>query len=85
MGVASGAVSAASDTLIVAGVEPSERPEAAPVITEVQRDAQWRDNALKGVEEPYPESLKFLNSQGNWFTPFSHPGMTGPYDIRDWH
>jgi hypothetical protein len=41
--------------------------------------------ALHGVSSPFPESLKFLNDQGRWFTPFTHPGMTGPYDLRGWH
>ena len=27
----------------------------------------------------------FLEDQGNWYTPFNHPGMTGRYDIRGWH
>lgn len=41
--------------------------------------------ALTGVEPPYPASLRFLEDQGAWHTPFIHPGMTGPYDIRRWH
>lgn len=41
--------------------------------------------ALTGGEPPYPASLRFLEDQGAWHTPFTHPGMTGPYDIRRWH
>ena len=40
---------------------------------------------MHGIEPPYPESLRFLNDQGGWYTPFIAPGMTGPYDIRGWH
>ena len=76
---------AVAEDLLIAGVVPSERPANAPVIVEVPRDTQWYAGALSGVSEPYPESLQFLDDQGHWFNPFSHPGMTGPYDIRDWH
>lgn len=69
----------------VAGVTPDQRPEGAPVIKEFVKDADWYGNALKGVISPYPASLHFLENQGGWYTPFNHPGMTGPYDIRGWH
>lgn len=69
----------------IAGLNPSQRPEGAPVVTEVVRDAAWFKMALRGVEEPVPASLDFLRSQGNWFTPFIHPGMLDPYDIRGLH
>ena len=69
----------------IAGVEPSKRPEGAPVITEVTKGATWYDQALHGIDQPYPYSLRFLEDQGNWFNPFQKPGMTGPYDIRGWH
>jgi len=69
----------------VAGVDPHQRPANAPVITEVQKDHAWYMRALTGVSEPYPASLRFLEDQGNWYTPFNHPGMTEPYDIRNWH
>lgn len=71
--------------ILIAGVNPAERPANAPVITEVSQVPQRHTDALAGVTEPYPESLQFLDDQGHWFTPFSHPGMVGPYDIRDWH
>lgn len=74
-----------ADDLFIAGVEPSVRPEGAPVITEMAKDAAWYSLALTGVSQPYPASLRFLEDQGAWFTPFIHPGMTGPYDIRSWH
>jgi hypothetical protein len=76
---------AAEDGYPVAGTEPSKRPLGAPVIETVQKDAGWYDKALTGISEPYPTSLRFLEDQGNWYTPFTRPGMTGRYDIRGWH
>lgn len=76
---------ALSDFLYIAGSEPSARPAEAPVIIEYAKDAAWYDAALRGVSAPYPYSLRFLEDEGAWFSPFLHPGMTGPYDIRDWH
>ncbi len=69
----------------IAGVEPSQRPEGAPVITEFKKDGAWYGQALNGVVAPYPASLRFLEDQGAWFNPFIHPGMPGPYDIRGWY
>jgi hypothetical protein len=69
----------------VAGVEPHLRPANAPVITEFKKDSGWYGQALDGVSQPYPGSLRFLEDQGAWHTPFNRPGMTGPYDIRGWH
>jgi len=69
----------------IAGLTPSERPVDAPVITSFDKSGQWYQLALTGVEPPYPASLRFLEDQGAWYTPFIHPGMTTPYDIRGWH
>ena len=69
----------------IAGVEPSQRPQGAPVLEWVQHVKSWYQNALSGVQTPYPSSLYFLDNQGDWHTPFNLPGMTGPYDIRGWH
>jgi hypothetical protein len=77
--------SAARADEFIAGVDPSVRPAGAPVITQFAKDAAWYRVALTGVEKPYPSSLRFLEDQGAWYTPFSRPGMTGPYDIRNWH
>ena len=71
--------------LPIAGVTPSQRPESAPTITEATRTPEWYEQSLTGVSKPYPASLNFLESQGNWYTPFNHPGMLEPYDIRGWH
>lgn len=69
----------------IAGIRPWERPEQAPRITEVHHGGAWYRRALTGVVPPYPASLRFLEDQGNWYTPFNHPGMYPPYDIRGWH
>lgn len=69
----------------IAGERPDARPEGAPRVEAVVRDGQWYRRALTGVSTPYPSSLRFLESQGNWYTPFDQPGMTGWYDIRRWH
>lgn len=71
--------------VFIAGTAPHQRPESAPVIKEMKKDKAWYDNAVTGVSRPFPWSMKFLESQENWFTPFTHPGMTGKYDIRGWH
>jgi len=68
----------------MAGVDPSQRPQGAPTITEVVRSPDWYKRALTGVSQPYPYSLRFLEDQGNWSTPFIHPGMPGRYDLRGW-
>ena len=75
-----------STTYPIAGVKPHQRPENAPTITQAPtKDGEWYANALHGVAPPYPASLRFLEDQQNWFTPFTRSGMTGPYDIRGWH
>ena len=73
------------DNPFIAGVHPERRPEGAPVIVGFEKPAEWYEQALHGISEPYPYSLKFLEDQGAWFSPFIHPGMTGRYDIRHWH
>ncbi|MCU0836328.1 MAG: hypothetical protein MUC77_18150 [Chromatiaceae bacterium] len=78
-------LAAALDEPFIAGTAPSQRPAGAPVILEVQRDAEWYRRALTGISAPYPASLRFLEDQGNWYTPFTRPGMLPPYDIRGWH
>lgn len=71
--------------VFIAGTSPDKRPENAPVITSAKKPDGWYGKALSGVSQPYPYSLRFLENQGGWFTPFIRPGMTGPYDIRRWH
>ena len=67
------------------GLTPWQRPAGAPVIAAVHHNPAWYTRALTGVRPPYPASLRFLEDQGNWYTPFNHPGATGPYDIRGWY
>lgn len=69
----------------VAGLEPDRRPAGQPTIDKVVRPEGWRKQALRGVSEPIPESLNFLDNQGAWYTPFRKPGMDGRYDIRGLH
>ena len=69
----------------IAGVSPSQRPIGAPFLDEDRHDGQWYQQALQGVGQPYPFSLKFLEVQGNWHTPFNRPGMPGRYDVRGWY
>ncbi len=69
----------------IAGLEPSIRPAGAPMIMMYPKNAAWYRHALTGIVPPYPASLRFLEYQGAWYTPFDRPGMTGPYDIRNWH
>ena len=67
----------------IAGLAPSMRPDEAPTITTATAPGA---DALHGVTKPTPESVdKFMRDQGNWYTPFTVPGMPGPYDIRGWH
>lgn len=69
----------------IAGVEPYQRPAGAPTITTVHHDRDWYMRALHGIAPPYPADFRFLEDQGNWYTPFDHPGATGRYDIRNWY
>ena len=69
----------------IAGIAPDRRPEGAPEIQQVQKGKGWYAKALTGITTPYPYSLRFLEDQGNWYTPFIIPGMHGRYDIRGWH
>lgn len=76
---------AASSGEFVAGTAPDRRPEGAPRLTTFAKSPQWLASATTGISQPLPPSLKFLDNQGAWFTPFTHRGMEGPYDIRGWY
>lgn len=69
--------------LFVSGVHPDRRPENAPVISSVQKGADWDARYLHGIDKPLPPHLA-LQDQGAWYTPFNHRGMTPPYDPRGW-
>jgi len=81
----SGAVGAEADIRVIGGAKPNQRPVNVPTISEVEKPSGWYSKSLTGIPQPYPASLDFLEDQGNWFTPFIVPGMTGPYDLRNWH
>lgn len=66
----------------VAGLAPQQRPAGAPVLTRPPADTA---KGLHGIATPLPPGLGFMASQGAWYTPFTRPGMTGPYDLRGWH
>jgi len=83
--IGSTSMPAAEEDGFVAGTTPDRRPEGAPEITHYDKDAAWYAQALRGVAEPYPTSLLWLDDQGAWYTPFSRPGMPGVYDIRGLH
>ena len=68
----------------VAGLQPDRRPPGAPVIASFAPSAAWQAQALKGIAPPQA-GLDFLGDQGAWYTPFTHPGMPGRYDIRGLH
>lgn len=76
---------AAADEVFVAGVAPDRRPANAPKVMVAMHPQAWYVRAVSGVVAPYPQSLFFLDNQGDWFTPFNRAGMPGPYDIRGWH
>jgi len=75
----------ADESRWIAGLDPTTRPANAPTISTDQHSAVWHTQALNGISVPIPESLDFLDDQGNWFTPFTRPGMVGLYDLRGWH
>lgn len=79
------AKSVAPEGNFVAGVQPDQRPANAPVIKEMLKSRTWYDKAVTGVVRPFPASMRFLEVQGNWYNPFTVPGMCGRYDIRNWH
>lgn len=82
--MSTGSVLAASLSPPMAGLQPNRRP-ALPMLNEGARPVEWYQQAFWGIEMPYPWSLRFVNDQGNWYSPFIAPGMTGRYDIRGWH
>ena len=77
---------AATHAAPIAGLTPYARQVNAPVIKEFARTDTQRSAALRGVSQPYPDSItSFLDHQGAWYTPFTQPGMSGPYDLRGRH
>lgn len=73
---------AAADVGHIAGTTPDRRPEGAPVSTAATVD---KTAALRGIAQPVPPSLRFIDDHGGWYTPFTRPGMPPPYDPRGLH
>jgi hypothetical protein len=71
--------------VFIAGEFPSQRPAHAGVISSDTPSPAKYQRLLHGLSAPYPASFRWIEQQGAWYTPFSHPGMPGPYDIRNWH
>lgn len=67
----------------VAGTTPDRRPHNAPRINILKHTPAMRARALRGVSKPIPPSLRFVDDQGGWYTPFTRPNMPGRYDIRN--
>ncbi len=75
---------AVSAPAFVAGTAPDRRRADVPMIKVAPPLDEQR--ALRGVDQPCPASLlSMLRDQGAWYTPFTQPGMTDPYDIRGHH
>lgn len=78
-------VAYAESSYPIAGTQPDRRPVGAPFFQDYKKDKDWYARALTGLEQPYPFSFRFLEDQGNWYTPFTRPGMLDRYDVRQWH
>ena len=80
--IACPALSAAAAESFVAGVEPDRRPASAPRLASPAPLAPATQTV--GIATPLPP-LAFIKDHGGWYTPFTRPGMPGPYDIRGLH
>ena len=69
----------------IAGLAPDRRPVSAPTITSAPVSNELKAHRLFGVVPPWPGNVERIAEQGNWYSPFFRPGMTGPYDLRGWH
>lgn len=76
---------AAAADEFVAGTTPDRRPQNAPRITTLEHTPAMRAQSLRGISKPIPPSLRFVDDQGGWYTPFTRPNMPGRYDIRNLH
>jgi hypothetical protein len=79
-------VAASAEPQVVGGLTPDRRPDGLPRVGATGFTEEGWKRALHGIAEPHPASIdKWLDDQGGWFTPFTHPGMAAPYDIRNLH
>jgi len=69
----------------VAGLQPDRRPTSSPRITAFVAEPSLKATRLKGVSSPLPGNVAEIAAQGAWYSPMFQPGMTGPYDLRQWH
>jgi hypothetical protein len=71
----------------IAGVNPDQRPEGAPVYSVEHKSKAWFKTALTGIGNPFsmPSAAVAIIQHGNWYTPFVVPGMVNNYDIRGFH
>ena len=68
----------------IAGIHPDQRPDGAPIVRDAPRTRDWEERVFHGIAKPVPSNLGAADL-GAWYTPFNHPGMSGPYDLRQWH
>ena len=81
LGLIAGSAAIAAD-VPVAGLAPYQRPKGAPALNKAPEAAR----PLHGISQPVPASITaFMKDQGAWYSPFTHPGMPGYYDLRGWH
>lgn len=69
----------------IAGLAPDRRPAQAPTVSSAPVSPALKAQRLHGVVPPWPANVEHMAEQGHWYSPFFHPGMTGPYDLRGWH
>jgi hypothetical protein len=69
----------------VAGLQPDQRPEGAPVVRVHAVDATLKQQRLKGVTTPWPGTVERIAESGAWYSPMFHPGMPSRYDLRQLH
>ncbi len=68
----------------LSGLFPDRRPDVIK-IKQVKKNIPL-SKALHGVLGDIPENLiQATQSQGGWFTPLHTAGMTGVYDLRNYH
>jgi hypothetical protein len=77
-------VASAETAVPIAGLTTDIRPFGAPVIVSFEQSANWKAQALQGINPPQT-GVGFLKDQGAWYTPFIQPNSTGRYDIRGLH
>ena len=77
---------------LLAGAQETNAPNAKTddrsqaVSAVIAMDGEWLACATRGIDGDIPQSVTaMLDDQGGWYTPFTRPNATGPYDIRNLH